>query len=209
MGDNIRTPIQRRSIEKKRKIIEAGYKLFAEKGYYNTNTSEIAKEAGVSTGIVYGYFRDKRDILIDVLDIYVDNVFTPILALFDVIDGTKDLDALTVKIMDCAVSMHKKNAAIHEALHAMTHTDEAVRRRFLKLEDLMNERLTEKLRDCDLPQDGLKEKVHIAIKTIESYAHECVYDKHGYISYPAMKKLIGGMLKNLFLPQTPDAQAGG
>ena len=39
----IRKPIQKRSIEKKEKIIESGFELICEKGYYNTNTAEIAK----------------------------------------------------------------------------------------------------------------------------------------------------------------------
>lgn len=64
----IREPIQKRSIEKKEKIIESGFELICEKGYYNTNTAEIAKNAGVSTGIVYQYFKDKHDILIDALE---------------------------------------------------------------------------------------------------------------------------------------------
>ena len=78
MSQEAREPQQKRSIDKKNRIIEAGYELFAKDGYFNTNTSEIAKKAGVSTGIVYGYFHDKRDILIEVLDIYVDNVFYPL-----------------------------------------------------------------------------------------------------------------------------------
>ena len=60
MANAIRQPVQERANEKKQKIIEAGYKLFAENGYYNTNTQEIAKAAGVSTGIVYSYFKDKK-----------------------------------------------------------------------------------------------------------------------------------------------------
>lgn len=44
MGNSeIREPIQKRSIEKKEKIIQAGFELICEKGYYNTNTAEIAK----------------------------------------------------------------------------------------------------------------------------------------------------------------------
>ena len=63
----VREPIQKRSIEKKEKIIEYGFELICDKGYYNTNTAEIAKAAGVSTGIVYQYFNDKHDILKDFL----------------------------------------------------------------------------------------------------------------------------------------------
>ena len=57
----IRQPIKRTSIDKKQKIIKSGLKSnFSEKGYYNTTTVEIAKIAGVSTGIIYNYFKDKK-----------------------------------------------------------------------------------------------------------------------------------------------------
>ena len=67
MPEIIRKPVQKRSIETKKKIVDAAYALFSEVGYFNTNTAEIAKRAGVSTGIVYGYFKEKRDIMREVL----------------------------------------------------------------------------------------------------------------------------------------------
>ena len=88
MAELVREPKQKRSIDKKNRIIEAGYELFAKNGYFNTNTAQIAKQAGVSTGIVYGYFRDKRDILLEVLSIYVDRVFTPIREILENIEKT-------------------------------------------------------------------------------------------------------------------------
>ena len=45
MANEVREPRQERSIEKKNKIITAGYELFSEVGYYGTNTAEIAKKA--------------------------------------------------------------------------------------------------------------------------------------------------------------------
>lgn len=77
----IREPIQKRSIEKKEKIIKAGFDLICENGYYNIDTSKIAKSAGVSTGIVYQYFKDKHDIFIAGLEKYADNIFYPMLNL--------------------------------------------------------------------------------------------------------------------------------
>ena len=75
----IREPIQKRSIETKDKIIEAGFELICNDGYYNTNTAKIAKKAGVSTGIVYQYFKDKRDIFLVGLEKYADHIFYPML----------------------------------------------------------------------------------------------------------------------------------
>ena len=45
MKNDIRQPQQERSIEKKNRIIQAGYELFSEIGYYGTNTVEIAERA--------------------------------------------------------------------------------------------------------------------------------------------------------------------
>ena len=53
----IRIPTQKRSIEKKDKIVEKGFELMCENGYFNTSTNDIAKYAGVSTGIIYQYFK--------------------------------------------------------------------------------------------------------------------------------------------------------
>ena len=87
MGNNeVRIPKQKRSIEKKEAIIKASYTLFCERGYYKTNTAEIAKMAGVSTGIVYSYFQDKKDILVEVVKLYISRLgkqFQPILTSID------------------------------------------------------------------------------------------------------------------------------
>ncbi len=69
-----RIPVQRRSIERKQKILSSGFKLFCEHGYYKTNTIEIAKHAGVSTGAVYSYFKDKREIYIAAFDSYLEEI---------------------------------------------------------------------------------------------------------------------------------------
>lgn len=80
MSENeIREPVQKRSIEKKERIINAGFDLICQKGYYNTNTAEIAKAAGVSTGIIYQYFKDKHDILLAGIERYASDIFYPML----------------------------------------------------------------------------------------------------------------------------------
>ena len=198
MSDTVRTPKQQRSIDKKNRIIEAGYKLFAQKGYYSTNTAEIAKEAGVSTGIVYGYFRDKRDILIEVLDIYVKKVFDPILNLFNKLNSPIEFEPLLEYAVDGVVKTHIENASIHESLHSLTHTDKEINDKFIMLEDKMTRQIVLSLQNAGITVDNLSERVHIAIQNVETFAHEFVFDKHEYISYPQMKKLIINMLKALF-----------
>ena len=198
MIKKIREPKQERSIEKKKRIIEASYTLFSEVGYYGTNTAEIAKKAGVSTGIVYGYFRDKRDILISVLDIYIENAFEPILKTFETFKSYLEIDVYVPKIVEAVIKIHKKNAKMHEALHSLTHTDEAVNMQFITLEDKITIKLASKLKSIGFSEEGLIEKVHLAMDLVQSFAHEYVFDNHEYINYEMMKEMVTKLMIDLF-----------
>lgn len=54
---------QIRAIETKQKIIEAAKKLISAKGFDNISIDDIVKEAGVSTGSFYTYFKRKEDVV--------------------------------------------------------------------------------------------------------------------------------------------------
>lgn len=66
-SEKTREPQQRRSISTRERIINSGIVLFSEKGYYNTNSKEIVKHAGVSIGSFYDYFTDKKQLLMMIL----------------------------------------------------------------------------------------------------------------------------------------------
>ncbi len=198
MEKTIRQPQQERSNEKKQKIIEASYELFAETGYYNANTQEIAKRAGVSTGIVYSYFKDKRDILLYVLKIYIGKVTEP----FDeIIGGMKlplNIDALILQFIDATIKTHKENAHLHNTLHALEVSDEDVKNEFMALQDVITEKIYEKLAELGFEKKGLKEGVHLAMNSVQAFAHEYVYDTHDYLDYSVMKEKVRGMIGTLF-----------
>jgi len=52
---------------KRSKILSAAVKIFAVKGYQYATVSDIAGEAGVSTGLIYSYFENKLDILLSTI----------------------------------------------------------------------------------------------------------------------------------------------
>lgn len=198
MKKEVRQPKQERSIDKKNRIIEAGYELFCEVGYYGTNTAEIAKRAGVSTGIVYGYFQDKRDILISVLSIYIEKVFDPILTLFQKLSSPVDFNSLIPDVLDLVIKTHKKNGKIHEALHSLSSSDEAVGAKFLSLEDDITFKIAEIFSSLGEKIDNPLEKIHLAMNIIQSFSHEIVFDKHKYIDYGFMRETVIKTLINIF-----------
>mgnify|MGYP002626433124 CR=1 FL=1 len=54
---------QARAAETRKRIVAAAKKLITEKGFENVSIEEIAKEAEVSTGSFYTYFKRKEDIV--------------------------------------------------------------------------------------------------------------------------------------------------
>ncbi|MBS1622772.1 MAG: TetR/AcrR family transcriptional regulator [Bacteroidetes bacterium] len=52
----------------RKKIISAALELFANKGYGSTSIESIARKAGVSKGLIYNYYRDKKSILMAIYD---------------------------------------------------------------------------------------------------------------------------------------------
>jgi len=49
-------------------ILEVALQAFAEKGYASASMSYIAKEAGISKGLSYHYFKNKEDLLIGIFE---------------------------------------------------------------------------------------------------------------------------------------------
>ena len=50
-------------MDKRKLLLEAATKLFVERGLHATPTSAISKEAGVSAGILFHYFKTKDDLI--------------------------------------------------------------------------------------------------------------------------------------------------
>ena len=53
---------------RRKQILEVAKKVFASRGYYNTNIEMICKKAGVGRGTIYRYFKNKEDIFAVLLE---------------------------------------------------------------------------------------------------------------------------------------------
>lgn len=107
-------------------ILDAAAKIFPKLGYEKTQTPDIAKEAGISTGAVYRYFEDKRQIFLEMLErelakarAEVDVRLSAIMA-----QGTVDSPiAMTEHVLDTIFESTKKDAALTRVFVALSLTD--------------------------------------------------------------------------------------
>ena len=61
--------------DKQKKIIEVAIATFAEKGYSNTPTSEIAKKAGVAEGTIFKHYGTKENLLLSIMIPFLKDFF--------------------------------------------------------------------------------------------------------------------------------------
>lgn len=59
---------RQKSLQKRRRILQAAVKVFAQKGYHGAKVAAIARGADVADGTIYLYFRNKEDILVSLFD---------------------------------------------------------------------------------------------------------------------------------------------
>ena len=198
MGNSeIREPIQKRSIEKKEKIIKYGFELICEKGYHNTNTAEIAKAAGVSTGIVYQYFNDKRDIFLQGIEQYSKSLLFPINEISISKSKTSTLEEDLINVINKSIKNHKLSESAHEEIYSLQHSDPDVAKIFFEQEIQATNRLISVLENKNIQTENIREKAHLIISMIDNLCHEVVYHKHKDMNYYIMKEIVVKSIINL------------
>ena len=70
--------MQQRAIDSRNNLLVSAKELFSKKGFYNTNTKEISKNAGISIGNFYNLFESKYDIYFSLVQEYTTFVYNNI-----------------------------------------------------------------------------------------------------------------------------------
>lgn len=76
--------------DKYQRILDAAVEVIAERGYFKSPVSEIAKRAGVADGTVYLYFKSKDDVLRTAIDRRFETFYQQIADAFVTIEGPRE-----------------------------------------------------------------------------------------------------------------------
>ncbi|HBI04928.1 MAG TPA: TetR family transcriptional regulator, partial [Paenibacillaceae bacterium] len=72
--------------EKQERIINAALKEFAQKGYEKASTNEIVKEARISKGLLFHYFKTKKDLFLFLYDFCIEILLNEFFRKIDVME---------------------------------------------------------------------------------------------------------------------------
>ena len=194
----IRMPTQKRSIEKRNRIIEKGFELMCEQGYFNTTMPDISKYADVSVGIIYQYFNDKKDIFMEGVKQYSNHIMYPMISLLESEKiEIKNLENLLKNIIKKFIENHNISKKAHEELLAMSHLDDDVAKIFKDSEYEMTEKIVVLLENNNIYLQNPREKVHILWNIVDNFCHEVVYHKHSKINYDIMQDEVISIIMNI------------
>ncbi len=127
-------------------IVAAAVKLFGDRGYYTVTIKDIAKEAGISTGLIYQYFQNKEDVLLltlmERLDRYKDDVTKAIASEVDPLQRLHAAYAACCRVVDT-----NKEATVL-AYRSFRSLDPSRRKHVLNREREINALLADCVRHC-------------------------------------------------------------
>ena len=185
-----RVHTQKRSIEKRQKIVKAGFDLFCEKGYYKTNTAEIAKYAGVSTGALYSYFEDKRQIFIEAFQQHLDAISSELLQQLISLPEVLELSTFIEKWIEGYIDLYAKSNHALVQLRLVIVDDKEINHHFSALENTYFSNIADILKTRGIICADLFEKVYISCILIDSLRQEKTSFSHNGLDFEIIKKQV-------------------
>lgn len=126
-------------------IIEAAQRLLEAKPLSDISLAEIAREAGVSKGTLYYYYRTKDEILFDITDMYLDRQWREFIAWTENPEKDTSLHRLVRYVIERNVST--PSMRIHLMVDAMTGNTEVrekLVRRYSEFQKLIADKISER-----------------------------------------------------------------
>lgn len=194
----IRIPQQKRSIEKKKRILEAAQRLYYKNGYMSTGVNEIAAEAELSTGSVYAYFRDKKDILITWIAGYnsvIESRISENVAKMPVErkgDIRGRIESAARQVIGLLVSLHDFPKVFHDELAALRYMDKGIARLFSESQRVMIKMISEQFETLGISFERKKEKALLLYSIFETVEDNLVFSADPGIDRDA---LVGEYVK--------------
>ena len=199
MSKGIRIPKQKRSIEKREKIIDVAYQLFMDNGYFNTSTVDIVKAAGLSVGVFYAYFSDKKDILLVCLDrfgkFFVENMYQEIKTPSNV----DDIEDNIKQMLYIMIKSHTQKRRYHDEVKALGLLDVDVRNYFSGIQRSLMEAFQKRLSCYGYHLPYHAEQAFLIHQMIEGIEDELVFKDIQEIHHDILIDQCALAIKNMLV----------
>lgn len=186
----MKEPIQKRSIETRNKLMKTAIKLYADKGYHNVTVDEVASSAGLSTGVAYRYFKNKKDLLLATIQYAYVNIKDMAHMEDNLFMTFSTEEEKLAYIMDKFVMLHQKYYDFHEVLEGLKHSDPDVKELYDQIENSAMDEVINRMKLFLPNENNLSEKVYLAVSMLETYCHMRLDEQYKMIDFSFVKQEI-------------------
>ena len=179
--------IQPRALATRQKILDSALEMYASQGYHSTTVDQIAKNAGLSVGVAYRYFKNKKELLLAALEHAFSNI--------EKLSGTNREDIFNGNLSQALAvfeKIHTDYRDLHEELEGLRHTDEDVRELYDSVMKTAIKKIHDSLPDELRNRPGSLVDLYTAIGIMENYCHLYM---HGTLSKKDLKIMHEKTLK--------------
>ena len=186
--------VQSRAIETREKLLKSALELYTKKGYHSTTVDEIAKNAGLSTGVAYRYFKNKKDLLLAAIS-YGFSMIKDLAGVEETDLFGTDLD----HTLTAFERIHTEYFAFHEELEGLRHSYSDVGRLYDEFTKTAIENVYEKLPEGIRKKTDSLENLYIAIGIMENYCHTFMHKRLSDKQLKVMRKNVIKTVEALLL----------
>jgi len=194
-GRGTRVPQQRRSREKRAKLVETAYRLFGCQGYHSTSTNDIVRESGLSTGTLYAYFGNKKELFLEAVQIHYEILFDALAGALSQVD-TADPEILK-KVLPSTLYANAEALPFHRELVALMFTDDDVEKAYHAhqeaLLDLVQSHLT--ARGLAVSREG----AFLMVSVVKSIGREFLFHPETTLDRPRLDDISERVARQLLL----------
>lgn len=164
-GGSLARPRQARARRTRRRILDSAVACFEERGYDETTTAAIARRAGIAVGTLYGHFRDKRSILLELIDGTLTRIADHVVEGLDPESwrGREDPGAVVRQLIDAVFHARTFNPGMQRILWERYFKDAGFRAAVEAIEDRIRSAIERFLA-------GLKEEGRLRIDDVRNAA---------------------------------------
>lgn len=188
--DKTANPVQARSQKTRDSLLKAALLMYEKKGYHKTTVDDIAAQAGVSTGIAYRYFKNKKDMLLSVISYGAENIGI-LVSIGDIAipESAADIKGALKAVLIAFEEFHERYRGIHEELEGLQHTDEDVRKLYSKITEEKMSNVTAMLAEFLQDDTNIREKAYAAIGIMEQHCHMMMNNELWRLNADVMRDL--------------------
>lgn len=192
-----KTPVQRRAVETRERILAAAARIFSRHGYAAGTTNRIAAEADMSVGSLYQYFPNKDAILVELVRHHVDEGVAAVGAHLDAVrdGGAGSAERALAAVVDAVIDVHLGDPALHQVLFEESPRPPELLAELRALEEAAVARTAALLAaDPTVRVDDHALAARLVVATIESLVHRVVAVRGRAVDVPAFRRELVAMV---------------